>query len=93
MPTFVVLSRLTDEGRKTLKGNPERIEEVNEEIKELGAKVKDQYAVLGQYDFVNIVEAPDTETMIKVSVEVGSRGTVKLETLRAVECEELQECL
>lgn len=84
MPTYVMLSSLTDEGTKTLTGKPERIREVNKEIEKLGVKVTVQYAVLGPYDFVNIVEAPDNETIARVSAELGARGSVKLVTLPAV---------
>ena len=88
MPTYVVLSRLTDEGRKTLKNKPERIKEVNEDLKDMGAEILDQYAVFGRYDFVNILEVPDHETMTQISVEIGSRGSVKLETLQAFDIDD-----
>jgi len=85
MPEYVVLSKLTDEGRKTLKKKPERIMEVNKELEDMGVKVKQQYALLGNYDFLNIVEAPDNEAMMKMSVELGSRGSVELLTLPALD--------
>ena len=84
MPTYVILSTLTDKGRKTLKENPDRILQVDEELKKLGVTVKEQYAVLGPYDFVNIIEADDNETVMRMSVELGSRGTVQLLSLPAV---------
>ena len=84
MATYILLSTLTDEGRKTIKGRPERIQEVNREIEAMGARVIDQYAVLGQYDFVNILEAPDNETVARISVELGARGTVQITTLPAI---------
>ena len=84
MPTFVMLSTLTPEGVQTLKSNPKRILEVNKEIEQLGATVKAQWAVLGQYDFVNVVEAPDEKTMARVSLELGSRGTAHYESLAAI---------
>jgi uncharacterized protein with GYD domain len=84
-----MLSTLTDEGRKTVKMRPERIKEVNDEIEKMGAKVLEQYAVLGEYDFVNILEAPDNETISKVSIELGSRGTIQLITLAAMPIDEL----
>ncbi len=80
MATYIMLSTLTDEGRKTLKERPERLQEVNREIEAMGARVTHQYAVLGGYDFVNIMEAPDNETVARISVELGSRGTVQLTT-------------
>ena len=84
MPYFIILSNLTDEGRKTIKQKPERIVEVNKEIEAMGVKVHKQYALLGMYDFVNIVEAPDNETIARISVELGSRGTVQFTTLAAI---------
>jgi len=88
MAYYVILSRLTDEGRKTIKEKPGRIFEVNKELEAMGVKVKEQYAVLGLYDFVNIVEAPDNETVMKMSVELGARGSVELLTLPAISAEE-----
>ena len=87
MATYIMLSTLTDQGRKTVKSNPNRIREVNREVEALGAKVVAQYAVLGPYDLVNVVEAPDNETIARVSVELGSRGTVQLMTLPAIPIE------
>jgi len=84
MPIYVVLSSLTDDGMETLHEHPERIKEVNKEIERFGVKVLHQWAVLGPYDFVNIVEAPDNETIARVSVELGARGTVKLMTMPAI---------
>jgi len=84
MPTFIMLTTLTPEGVQTVKNNPQRIKEVSKEIEQLGATVKDQYATLGHFDFVNVVEAPDETTMARVSLELGSRGTAKYETLTAI---------
>ena len=84
MATYIFLSTLTDEGRKTIKVRPERIQEVNKEIEAMGAKVIDQYAVLGGYDFISIVEALDNETVARISVELGARGTVQITTLPAI---------
>jgi uncharacterized protein with GYD domain len=88
MAYYVILSKLTDEGRKTIKGKPERMFEVNKELEAMGVKVKEQFAVLGPYDFVNIIEAPDNETVMKMSVELGARGSVELLTLPAISAEE-----
>jgi len=88
MPTYILLSNLTEEGWKTIKERPQRIKEVNKEIETYGAKVVAQYAVLGPYDFINIVEAPDNKTIARVSVELGSRGTVQIESLPAIPLEE-----
>ncbi len=87
MATYIMLSNLTDEGRKTLKERPERLQEVNREIEAMGARVTHQYAVLGTYDFINILEAPDNETIARISVELGARGTVQLTTLPALPVE------
>jgi len=84
VPTFIMLSRLSPEGVQTIKNNPQRIKEVNREIEQLGAEVKAQWATLGQFDFVNVVEAPDELTMARISLELGSRGTAKYESLPAV---------
>ncbi len=84
MPTYVMLTNLTADGVRTLKNNPGRVAEVNKEVEQIGAKVIAQYATLGQYDFITIVEAPDEKTMAKVSVELGSRGTMTSETLTAM---------
>lgn len=84
MPTFIMLSTLTPEGVQTVKNNPNRIREVNSEVEQLGATVKAQWAVLGQFDFVNIIEAPDEKTIARVSLELGSRGTARYETLPAI---------
>ena len=81
MPTYIMLSTLTPEGVQTVKNNPSRIREVNRELEQLGATVKAQWATLGHFDFVNIVEAPDERTMARVSLELGSRGTAHYETL------------
>ena len=80
MPTYILLSTLTPEGSQTLHNNPERIEEVNSEIAEFGCTVLGQYATLGSYDFVTIVEAPDNETIAHLSIDLSSRGTVRITT-------------
>ncbi len=84
MPTYIMLSTLTPEGVQTIKNNPQRIREVNQEIEQLGATVKGQWCTLGHFDFINIVEAPDETTIARVSLELGSRGTAKYETLTAI---------
>lgn len=84
MARYVILSTLTDEGRKTIKEKPKRLLEVNKELEKLGVKVLEQFAVLGPYDFVNIIEAPNNETVMRMSVELGARGSVHLLTLPAI---------
>ena len=93
MPTYVMLTNLTAEGVRTLKNNPGRVAEVNKEVEQIGAKVIAQYATLGQYDFITVVEAADEKTMAKVSVELGSRGTMTSQTLAAMSGEDLSSAL
>jgi uncharacterized protein with GYD domain len=93
MATYVMLSNLTDEGAKTLMQNPARLQEVNKEIEKLGAKVIAQYATLGAYDFVNVVEAPDNATIARVSAALGARGSVRLLTLPAIPVPEFLKSL
>jgi len=88
MAIYVMLTTLTDEGRKTIKDKPERIKEVNKEVEAMGAKVIAQYALLGAYDFVNILEAPSNEAISKIAVELGSRGTLGTMTMAAVKIDE-----
>ena len=85
MAKFLMLTTLTDEGRKTISENPGRIKEVNREVEAMGAKVLAQYAVLGPYDFVNIIEAPSNEVISRVAVTLGSRGTLQTMTLATMD--------
>jgi uncharacterized protein with GYD domain len=89
MAKYILLSTLTPEGQKTLKNKPKRIKEVNDEIEAFGVKVLEQYAVLGPYDFVNLVEAPDNDAVFKMSVELGSRGTIKILSMPAITVDNL----
>lgn len=88
MAIYIMLSTVTDDGSKTLSKNPRRLKEVNNEIEGMGVKVIGQYATLGPYDFVNIVEAPDNETVARLSVALGARGSVRLLTLPAIPIEQ-----
>lgn len=89
MPIYVMLTTLTDEGMKTLKHRPERIKEVDKEVLErFGVKVLAQYVVMGPYDFVNILEAPDNDTIVKMAVELGSRGTIRTLTMPAIDVDQ-----
>ena len=88
MATYVMLTTLTDEGRKTVKENPLRIKEVNKEVEAMGVKILAQYALLGPYDFVNILEAPDNKAVAKVALELGSRGTLQTMTMAAMTLDE-----
>ena len=93
MATYIMLSNLTDDGRKTLKERPERLKEVNKEVESMGARVTGQYATMGGYDFVNIIEAPTNEVMARLAVELGSRGTIQITTLPAIGVEEFVDML
>ena len=93
MPTYLMLTTLTEKGVQTLKSNPARLREVNRDVEELGARVLHQWASLGEYDFVNIVEAPDDLTIAKVSVALGARGSAKLESLPLVSVDDLLSSL
>ena len=93
MPVYILLSTLTVQGVQTLKSNPERLRAVNQDVEELGCKVLHQWATLGEFDFVNVVEAPDIATVAKVSVALGARGSVKIETLPALDVEDFLRTL
>ena len=84
MPTYILLTTLTPEGVQTIKNNPARIREVNREVEQLGATVTAQWATLGRFDFISVLDAPDEETIARVSIELGSRGTGRYETLTAI---------
>jgi uncharacterized protein with GYD domain len=93
MPLFILLSTLTQQGVQTLKSNPERLRQVNEDIAELGCTVLHQWATLGEFDFVNVVEAPDVATVAKVSIALGARGSTRIETLPALDVEDFLRAL
>ena len=93
MPIYILLSRLSQQGVQTLQSNPDRLREVNRDVEELGAKVLHQWATLGEFDFVSVVEAPDTATVARISVALGARGSTRIETLPALTIDELVETL
>lgn len=93
MPVYIMLSTLTSEGLETIKDKPDRITEVSDELKAMGVTVQNQWAVLGEYDFVNVVEAPDNETVARASVEIGSRGSVSMVTMPAIPVEDFIKSL
>lgn len=93
MPTYILLTNLTADGVKTLKANPDRVAEVNAEVETMGCKVLHQWATLGQYDFISVVEAPDEQAMARLSVELGSRGTTQNQTLAAIPAEDFAKGL
>ncbi len=83
MPTYILLSTLTVQGVQTLKSNPERLREVNRDVEELGARVLHQWATLGPFDFVNVIEAPDDSTVARISIALAARGSAKFQTMPA----------
>jgi len=93
MPTYVMLSTIGPDGAATLRQNPERLKEVNAEVEAMGVKVLEQYALLGNYDFLNIIEAPDEKAIARVAMALGARGTVKTLTLTAIPVDEFIEAV
>lgn len=88
MPTYAMLSTLGPDGWATLRENPDRLRQVNEEVESMGLRVVGQYALLGEYDFLNILEAPDESTMARAAVALAARGTLRTRTLQAIPIEE-----
>jgi uncharacterized protein with GYD domain len=93
MSRYIIISNLTDEGAKTLKKNPGRVKEVNNELKNMGVDVIDQYAVLGNFDFLTIVEADDETKITKAIVEIASRGSIKTVTYKVMEIDDFIKAL
>jgi uncharacterized protein with GYD domain len=93
MPTYILLTTLTAQGVQTLRSNPDRLREVNRDVEELGARVLHQWATLGPFDFVNVVDAPDDATIARVSVALGARGSAKLQTMAALEIDDFLNAL
>ena len=88
MPKFVMLSTLGPDGSARIRENPERLREVRDEVEAMGVKVLQQYALLGSWDFLNIIEAPDALVMARVATMLSARGTLKTLTLSAIEIED-----
>ena len=93
MPIYIMLSTLTTQGRQTLNANPERLREVNRDVEELGARVLHQWATLGPFDFVNVIEAPDSLTVARISAALGARGSAKFETFEAFPVDTLLDAI
>ena len=89
MAKYLLLTTLTDAGRKTIRDNPDRIKEVDKEIELMGIKILAQYALLGQYDFINIIEAPSDEIAAKLAINLSARGTLTTLTLTAMSIDDL----
>ena len=88
MPIYLMLTNLTDEGRKTIREDPERIRAVNREVEAMGVKILAQYALIGPYDFVNILDAPSDKAIVKLSIELGARGTLQPMTMAALDMDQ-----
>jgi uncharacterized protein with GYD domain len=84
MSIYVMLTKLTDNGANTINRDPGRIKEVNKDVEDLGARVLAQYALMGEDDFLNILEAPDTETIMRISLKLASRGSLRIKTIAAL---------
>ena len=93
MPVYVMLTTLTDAGRKAIQEDPEKLREINKEVEFMGAKIKDQYALLGQFDFLNVLEAPNNEAIAKLAIRLSARGTTQTLTLAAIDIENLIQAL
>lgn len=93
MRTFILLSTLSSQGIETLVATPERLFEVNREIEALGGRVLRQWALLGHYDFLSVVEAPDETVIARLTVEMGARGSARFDSLEALPVAELREAL
>lgn len=93
MPLYLMLTTLTEKGVQTLNSNPARLREVNSDVEELGARILHQWAAIGAYDFVNVVEAPDDLTIARLSVRLGARGSVRFETLSLLPVDEVLTAL
>jgi len=83
-----MLSNLGPNGAATLHEVPERLREVNEEVAALGVRIIEQYALLGQYDFLNIIEAPDEAAVARLAISLAARGTMKTVTLQAIQVDD-----
>src|SRR5262245_41180883 len=81
MALYIMLSHLTDEGRKTLQQRPERVHEVNKEVEAMGARIIAQYAALGGFDFVTVLDTDGNDNMMRIALELGARGTIRMETM------------
>jgi len=89
MAVYLMLTNLTDAGRKAMQEDPETLREVNKEVEHMGVKILDQYALLGQYDFVNILEAPSNEAIAKLAIRMSAKGTTQTMTLAAITLDDL----
>lgn len=89
MPTYVMLTTLGPDGWATVRENPDRIKQVTDEVESMGLKVVTQYGLMGQYDFLNVIEAPDEATMANAAITLAARGTMRTTTYQAIAIPEL----
>jgi uncharacterized protein with GYD domain len=93
MPRYIMLSTLGPEGAARLHEHPERLREVNRDVESMGVRIVDQYALLGRYDFLNVIEAPDEKTVARLAMTLAARGTLKTLTMPAIPVDEFIEAL
>jgi uncharacterized protein with GYD domain len=93
MPVYVMLTTLTDAGRKVIQEDPEKLREINNEVEFMGVEVLDQFALLGQYDFLNVLVAPNNEAIAKLAIRLSAKGTTQTLTLAAIDIEDLIKAL
>ena len=93
MAIYLMLTTLTDEGRKSIQEDPERLREINKEVEYMGIKIINQYALLGQYDFVNKLGAPSNEAITKLAIRLSAKGTTQTLTLAAITLDNLIDAL
>jgi len=89
MSVYLMLTSLTDEGRKATDEDPESLREINKEVEYMGVKILAQYALLGQYDFVSILEAPSNEAVARLATRLSGKGTMQTLTMAAMTLDSL----
>jgi uncharacterized protein with GYD domain len=89
MATYITLGNFTDQGIRSVKGATKRAEAFEEMAQKAGARVKEIYWTLGQYDLASIVDASDQETATALALSASSHGNIRTQTLRAFSAEEM----
>ena len=89
MSIYVMLTSLTDAGRKVTDEDPDSLKEINKEVEYMGVKILSQYALLGQYDFVSILEAPSNEAVARLATRLSGKGTMQTLTMAAMEMDDI----
>ncbi|MGB7623310.1 MAG: GYD domain-containing protein [Terriglobia bacterium] len=93
MPTYITLTRWTQQGVEKVKESPARLDEFKKLVKSLGGEVKGFYMVTGRYDLVIVTEAPNDDVVAKVALVMASKGGVRSETLRAFTEDEFRKII